>query len=332
MQKGVTNLNSFVLEEQRKNPKATGDLTMIFNQIAFAAKVISREVNKAGIANIVGKAHSVNVHGEEQQKLDVFANKKMIQALAHTGTICAMASEEAEGIIHVPDEYPKGRYAVVFDPLDGSSNIDVNVAIGTIFGVYRAVSHNESGSEEDFLQRGNSLVCAGYIVYGSSTMLVYTTGNGVSGFTLDPSVGEFILSHPDMRAPDHGSIYAVNEANFDGWEPAIKRYVSYLKNFKERRYTGRYIGSFVADFHRNLLKGGVFLYPAYPQFPRGRLRLVYEANPMAFIIERAGGMAIDGHGNILDKKPEKLHQYTPLVIGSRFEVELFLEFMRAEGQ
>jgi len=328
MEKGVTNLSRFLLEEQRKHPEATGEFTILLEQIAFAAKIISSEVNKAGLVNILGKNESTNVHGEEQQKLDVYANRKMIEALDHTGKVCAMASEEEEDIIEIPDKYPKGKYVIVFDPLDGSSNIDVNISIGTIFGIYKRISEGFNGCREDFLQEGNKLVASGYVVYGSSTMFVYTTGVGVNGFTLDPSIGEFLLSHENIRIPKHGKILSINEANYHRWTPEIRDFVEYIKNIKERKYTSRYIGSLVADFHRNLLKGGIFLYPGDKSNPEGKLRLLYEANPMAHIIEQAGGMATDGHKNILDIKPEKLHQKTPLIIGSRFEVETYLKYMK----
>lgn len=328
MQKGITNLSRFLLEEQRKIPGATGDFTLILEQIAFAAKIISREVNKAGLVNILGKVGSVNYFGEQQQKLDVFANEKLIQALDHTGKICGMASEEVDEVIQVPSKYPKGRYLVVFDPLDGSSNIDVNISIGTIFGIYRRLSdETENGCANDFLQPGRDLVAAGYVIYGSSTMFVYTTGYGVNGFTLDPTVGEFILSHPDIKIPEEGNIYSVNEGNSYRWDIKIKEYVEFLKSYDKRQYTLRYIGSLVSDFHRNLLKGGVFLYPADSKNPNGKLRLLYEANPLAFIIKQAGGLATDGKQDILDIVPESLHQKTPLIIGSKFEVRKFLEFM-----
>jgi len=328
MQKGITNLSRFLLEEQRKIPGATGDFTLILEQIAFAAKIISREVNKAGLVNILGQVGSVNYFGEQQQKLDVFANEKLIQALDHTGKICGMASEEVDEVIQVPSKYPKGRYLVVFDPLDGSSNIDVNISIGTIFGIYRRLSdETENGCANDFLQPGRDLVAAGYVIYGSSTMFVYTTGYGVNGFTLDPTVGEFILSHPDIKIPEEGNIYSVNEGNSYRWDIKIKEYVEFLKSYDKRQYTLRYIGSLVSDFHRNLLKGGIFLYPADSKNPNGKLRLLYEANPLAFIIRQAGGLATDGKQDILDIVPENLHQRTPLVIGSKFEVRKFLEFM-----
>lgn len=331
MDKGLTNLSRFLLEEQRKFPSATGDFTLILEQIAFAAKIIGREVNKAGIVSILGKTDGINFHGEEQQKLDVFANQKMIQSLDHTGQICGMASEEVDEIIQIPSKYPKGKYLVVFDPLDGSSNIDVNISIGTIFGIYKRKSSSSSdGETKDLLQPGKDLVCAGYIIYGSSTMFVYSTGNGVNGFTLDPSVGEFILSHYNMKIPNEGKIYSINEGNYHKWDDRIKNYVEYLKNIEERQYTSRYIGSLVADFHRNLLKGGVFLYPGDTKNPKGKLRLLYEANPLAFLIKNAGGLATDGQTDILEIVPESLHQKTPLIIGSKFEVETFIKFMKRE--
>lgn len=328
MQKGITNLSRFLLEEQRKIPGATGDFTLILEQIAFAAKIISREVNKAGLVNILGKIGSVNYFGEQQQKLDIFANEKMIQALDHTGKICGMASEEVDEVIQIPSKYPKGKYLVVFDPLDGSSNIDVNISIGTIFGVYKRKSEEtENGCAKDFLQPGRDLVAAGYIIYGSSTMFVYTTGYGVNGFTLDPTVGEFILSHPDLKIPEEGNIYSVNEGYTYRWDIKIREFIEYIKSFEKRQYTLRYIGSLVSDFHRNLLKGGIFLYPADSKNPSGKLRLLYEANPLAFVIKQAGGLATDGKQDILDIIPESLHQKTPLIIGSKYEVKKFLEFL-----
>lgn len=330
MEKVITSLGRFIMEEQRKYPSASGNLSIILEQIAFAAKIISREVNKAGLINIIGKAHSTNVHGEDQQKLDVYSNEMMVKALDHTGQVCAMASEEVDEVIEIPDKFPKGKYLIVFDPLDGSSNIDVNISIGTIFGIYKKKDELDCNDKKNFFQPGKNLVGAGYVIYGSSTMFVYSTGNGVNGFTLDPSVGEFLLSHPNMSVPDAGKIYSINEANYDKWIPEIKAYTQYLKNYKERQYTSRYIGSLVADFHRNLLKGGVFLYPGDTKNKKGKLRLLYEANPLAFIIDQAGGMATDGNENILDIIPNDLHQKTPLIIGSKFEVETYLKFIKGE--
>jgi fructose-1,6-bisphosphatase I len=326
---GSSTLAGFILAEQRHFPTATGDFSLILEQIAFAAKIISWEVNKAGIANIVGATLSSNVHGETQQKLDVFANTKMITALDHLGLLGGMASEEAEGIIPIPDKYPKGKYIIVFDPLDGSSNIDVNVNIGTIFAMFKRPGGKAGEAVyQDFLQSGRNLIAAGYVVYGSSTMLVYTTGRGVNGFTLDPSVGEFILSHPDMTIPENGRIYSVNEANYNRWEPAMRDYIEELRNSTEPPYTARYIGSLVADFHRNLLKGGIFLYPADTKNPKGKLRLMYEAIPLAYICEQAGGRATDGREEILDIVPTAIHQRTPLVIGSKNDVEKYMNLTR----
>ncbi len=329
MSDSIISLSRFILEEQRKYPSARGDFTLILEQIAFAAKIISREVNKAGLVNILGSAHSQNVHGETQQKLDVYANDQVIKALDPTGKVCAMASEELEEAIPVSDKSLEGKYAVVFDPLDGSSNIDVNVSIGTIFGIYK---RNEGEDPlKSLLKKGRELVAAGYVIYGSSTMFVYTTGNGVNGFTLDPSVGEFLLSHPDIKIPEYGKIYSINESNFDRWPEGIKEYVKFIRNHPDRQYTARWIGSFVADFHRNLLKGGVFLYPENSKNPKGKLRLLYEAIPMAFIVEQAGGKATDGKRNILDIQPESLHERIPLVIGSKYEVDLYTEFREKYG-
>lgn len=329
---GFSTLARFLLAEQRHYPQATGDFTLIFEQIAFAAKLISREVNKAGIAGIIGSANSINIQGETQQKMDVFANTKMIQSLDHLGLLCGMASEEDEGVIPIPDNYPKGKYLIVFDPLDGSSNIDVGVSIGTIFGIYRKTSPAGKACTEDFLQPGRSLAAAGYILYGSSTMLVYTTGRGVNGFTLDPSVGEFVLSHPDMMIPAQGKYYSSNEANFDHWNNSTKQFIRDLRNNPDAPYSFRYTGSLVADFHRNLLKGGIFLYPSDAKNPKGKLRLLYEAIPLAFIAEQAGGRAIDGEGNILDIMPESIHQRVPLIIGSKWDVEMYMDYLKNGGE
>ncbi len=323
MSSSIINLSRFMLEEEQKYPTASGDFTLILEQIAFAAKIISREVNKAGLVNILGKTNTHNIHGETQQKLDIFSNEKMIESLTATYKVCAMASEEVDDAIKPEKQYSeKGRYVVVFDPLDGSSNIDVNVSIGTIFGIYKKLDNDEDCCKS-LLQTGRNLVCSGYVIYGSSTMFVYTTGNGVNGFTLDPSVGEFLLSHKNMKIPEYGKIYSINESNYDKWTDNIKSYIDFLRNHKERIYTARYIGSFVADFHRNLLKGGVFLYTEDKNHEKGKLRLLYEANPMAFIAEQAGGAATDGQNDILDICPTGLHVRTPIVIGSKYEVELY---------
>ncbi len=329
MQGETVSLSRFILEEQRKYPGAVGDFTLILEQIAFAAKIVSREVNKAGLVNIIGSTDGINVHGETQQKLDLYANEKIVNALDPTGKVCAMASEEMEDMLPVSNKSLEGKYTVVFDPLDGSSNIDVNVSVGTIFGIYRRL--DDTDCKKSLLQQGNKLVCAGYVIYGSSTMFVYSTGHGVNGFTLDPSVGEFLLSHPNIKIPEYGKIYSINESNYHRWPKGIQEYVNFMKQHPDRQYTLRWIGTLVADFHRNLLKGGVFLYPEDSKNKNGKLRLLYEANPMAFIIENAGGMATDGKERILDIQPEGLHQRIPLIIGSKYEVEKYLEFREKYG-
>lgn len=331
MEKGVTNLNRFLLEEQRKYPGATGGFTILIESIGFASKIISREVNKAGIVNIIGRAQSTNVHGEDQQKLDVYANQKLIQAIDHLGKLCAMASEENDDPIMIPEKYPRGKYLAVFDPLDGSSNIDVNISIGTIFGIYKRQDGQEGDACcQEFYQAGRKMVAAGYILYGSSTMMVYSSGNGVHGFTLDPSIGEYILSNPFMKMPETGKIYSINEANYHRWDEPTRNFIEHLKKHDERQYTSRYIGSLVADFHRNLLKGGIFIYPEDSKNPRGKLRLLYECAPLAFIAEQAGGLAVNGEQNILDVVPTSLHQREPLAIGSKYEVEMYMKFKKGE--
>ncbi len=333
MQKIVT-LTRHIIEEQRKHPTATGEFTNLINDLAFAIKLISYNTNKAGLLDVLGEAGMTNVQGEQVKKLDVFAHETMFRALDHGGHICVMGSEEEEKPIAIPEQFPIGKYVILFDPLDGSSNIDANVSVGTIFSIYRRVTPDGTpGTLEDLLQPGSEQICAGYVVYGSSTMLVYTTGNGVHGFTLDPSYGEFVLSHPDIKIPKKGKIYSVNESNFDYWDQSIKNYVHYIKQIDPasgRPMNSRYIGSMVSDFHRNLLYGGIFLYPASQRAPKGKLRLAYEANPMAFIIEQAGGKASDGHRRIMDIVPTELHQRTPLFIGSVEDVDMVEEFIRGE--
>jgi len=328
----IITLHRQIIDEQRKFPQATGEFTDLMNDIVFAAKLISYHINKAGLMGVLGSTGDINVQGEEVKKLDRVANETIIRALDHGGNLAVMASEEAEDIIPIPEMYPTGKYVCLFDPLDGSSNIDANVSIGTIFSIYHRISKDGSpGTLEDCLQAGHKQVCSGYVIYGSSTMMVYTTGNGVHGFTLDPSYGEFILSHPNIKTPEKARIYSVNESNFDYWSQEVKNYVRYIKQIDEKTghpLNSRYIGSLVADFHRNLLYGGIFLYPASTLAPKGKLRLNYEANPMAFIIEQAGGKASDGENRILDIKPESLHQRVPLFIGSREDVELFEKFYK----
>lgn len=312
----IKTLSEFIVERQADFPGSTGDLSSLLTAFRLAAKIVSREANKAGLmADILGAAGNENVQGEEQQKLDVYANNLFIRMMKTQGCVCAVASEENEDIVHFDNG---GKYVVTMDPLDGSSNIDVNVSIGTIFSVYKRISSGPRAALEDFLQPGSAQVAAGYIVYGSSTMLVYTTGHGVNGFTLDPSIGTFCLSHPDMKSPSDGRIYSVNEGNWHEFPEGVRVYIS---DCKARKLSARYIGSLVADFHRNLLKGGIYLYPGTQRSPKGKLRLLYEANPLAFIAEQAGGRATDGSGRILDLKPIELHQRTPLFIGSTSMVE-----------
>ena len=333
----VTTLNRHIIEQERLHPEATGAFTALLTDIATAAKIISYHVNKAGLVDILGGAGGTNVFGEHQQKLDVFANELMVRALVHGGKLCALASEESEDIIEIPKDYPIGKYVCCFDPLDGSSNIEANVSIGTIFSILRRVTPDgKPGTVEDVLQPGYKQVCAGYVIYGSSTMMVYTTGNGVYGFTLDPSYGEFVLSHPDIKIPKKGKIYSVNESYFDYWDEGVKNYIRWAKKVVPedgRPMNSRYIGSLVADFHRNLLYGGIFLYPGDNKSPsrrQGKLRLLYEANPMAFIVENAGGRASDGFQRILDIQPTDIHQRTPLIIGSEEDVKIAEEFIQGK--
>ncbi len=325
----VVTISRFLVDQERRHPEATGKFTSLLSDIALAAKVIGREVNKAGLVDILGQAGDENVHGEDQQKLDVFANQVMYRALDHTGLVACMASEENETFLPIPDKFEAGDYVVIYDPLDGSSNIDVNVSIGTIFSIHRKISAGERGTLEDCLQPGSRQVAAGYVLYGSSTMLVYTTGAGVHGFTLDPSIGEFLLSHPDMRLPEPPKkVYSVNEAYYARWTRGQQRLVTHLKT--EGAFGSRYIGSLVADVHRTLLQGGLFMYPGEKGKPDGKLRLMYEAAPMAMIIEQAGGRASTGAVDILDVEPESLHQRVPMYVGSRDFVDL-AERMLAEG-
>jgi len=320
-----------IYEEERNYPEATGELSDLLHDLSLAAKVISLEVNKAGLVDIIGFTGNKNVHGEQVKKLDIYAHEMMIKAMDHGGHLCVMASEEEEDIIHIPPEFFIGKYVLLFDPLDGSSNIDANISIGTIFSIYRRVSpEGVSGTLEDCLQPGFKQVAAGYVIYGSSTIFVYTAGNGVHGFTLDPSFGEFILSHPNIRTPKKGKIYSINEGNYLYWHPGLKRYIKYLQEedkVSERPYSSRYIGSMVADIHRNLLYGGIFMYPADSRSPNGKLRLMYECNPMAFIVEQAGGRASNGKQRLLEVTPTSLHQRTPIFIGSEEDVLLVEKFM-----
>ena len=327
----VVTIDRFIIEQERLHPHASGDLSGVLYDIALAAKMISSKVRRAGLADILGATDHENVQGEVQQKLDLFANDTIIKAMDHGGRLCAMASEEEERIIPIPEQFRRGKYVLLFDPLDGSSNIDVNVPVGTIFSVLRRHTKGDHGTLEDMLQPGRKQVAAGYIVYGSSTMLVYTTGQGVHGFTLDPSIGEFLLSHPDMKIPEFGRYLSVNDAYEQHWSDQVRKLM--------RRYRGldgdhlamnvRYIGSLVADFHRNRFGGGVFAYPANAKSPNGKLRLLYECNPLAFICEQAGGAATDGVHRLLDVKPTALHQRSPIFIGSKGDVEIAQTMLRA---
>jgi len=325
-----------IIEQEKKHPEATGELSKLLHDLSLAAKVISLEVNKAGLVDILGFTGDNNVHGEQVKKLDVFAHDMMVKAMDHGGHLCVMASEEEEDIIHIPPMFNIGKYVLLFDPLDGSSNIDANVSVGTIFSIYRRKSPDgKAGTMEDCLQPGHQQVAAGYIVYGSSTMLVYTAGHGTHGFTLDPAFGEFLLSHKDLQIPKKSRIYSINEGNYLYWHPGLKKYIKYLQDEDKatgRPYSSRYIGSMVADIHRNLLYGGIFMYPADSRNPNGKLRLMYECNPMAFIIEQAGGRATNGKKRMLDIQPEKLHQRVPIFIGSEEDVKLVEKFMADEEQ
>ena len=330
---GMT-VTEHILEKQRQNPEATGAFTRLLSELIVAAKIISREVNKAGIADILGYAGRQNVQGEDVQKLDEFANHTVIERMGHIGQLCVMASEEDADIIEIPSDYPKGNYVLIYDPLDGSSNIDVNVSIGTIFSIHRKVTSDEGGTLSDVLQAGYKQVAAGYFVYGSSTIMVYTTGQGVHGFTLLPDVGEFLLTHENIRIPERGKIFSINESYYNYWSDGVKRLVDYFKSLDTKpAYTARYVGSLVADFHRNLLKGGIFMYPADtkdPKKPHGKLRLMCEANPLAFVVKEAGGYASTGEKPILEIEPEELHQRVPLFIGSKEDVELAEKYVRGD--
>lgn len=329
--KGVKTLSEFIIQRQKDFPYATGELSRLLNDIVIATKMVNREVNKAGLGNIIGATENENIQGETQQKLDVFADEQFVKALRNGGEVCAIASEENDDFIAFDSELcKKGNYLVAFDPLDGSSNIDVNVSIGTIFSIYRRRSASGSPVQrEDFLQKGSEQVAAGYVLYGSSTMLVYTTGNGVNGFTLDPSIGEFCLSHSKLQVPEDGNIFSINEGNNVYFEKGVLKYIDYCKQedkSSNRPYSARYIGSMVADFHRNLIKGGIFMYPETRKNPEGKLRLLYECNPMAFIMEQAGGIATTGTQRIMDVELKELHQRVPAILGSKNMVDKALEF------
>ena len=326
-------LIEFINEEQAHIPNATGEFSRLLNDITIAAKIVNREINKAGLGDIMGYEGKQNVQGEDQKKLDVFANEQFIEAIKHGGQCCAIASEENDELITFNNRLSdKGKYVVAMDPLDGSSNIEVNVSIGTIFSIFKRKSEEgQPGTVDDLLQPGNQLVAAGYIIYGSSTMLVYSTGHGVNGFTLDPSVGLFLMSHPNMKIPEGGNIYSINEANYIYFPDGVKEYLRYCQEDDpktNRPYTTRYIGSLVADFHRNLIRGGIYMYPGTRKNPDGKLRLLYENVPVAFLAEQAGGKASDGFRRILDIQPSEIHQRTPFFVGSKHMVEKAEYFMK----
>jgi len=325
----VVTIDRFIIEQERLFPEATGELSGILYDIAVAAKMIANKVRSAGLADILGSNESQNVQGEVQAKLDVLSNEIIIKAMDHGGRLCAMASEEEPDIIPIPDGFKCGKYVLLFDPLDGSSNIDVNVPVGTIFSVLRKTSTGARGEMSDLLQPGTQQVAAGYVIYGSSTMLVYTTGQGSHGFTLDPSIGEFLLSHPNIRIPNAGRYLSVNDAYEQLWDEPVKSLMRRYRGLEgnHKPLSVRYVGSLVADFHRNLLGGGVFAYPANAKRKQGKLRLLYEANPLAFVVEQAGGAAYDGAHRVMEVQPTELHQRTPLYIGSKGEVDLAVELL-----
>ena len=331
---GVTTLGQFIIARQRDFPYAKGELSRLLRDISIAAKIVNSEIRKAGLANILGSSGITNVQGEEQKTLDVYANEQFISALQVGGECCGIASEENEDIILIQNEVSvDAKYVVCIDPLDGSSNIDVNVSIGTIFSIYRRVSESGPATMEDFLQKGDKQVAAGYVLYGSSTMLVYTTGYGVNGFTLIPSIGEFCLSHPNIKTPKSGTICSINEGNFIGFPLGVKKYMKYCQEedaSTNRPYTFRYIGSLVADFHRNLIRGGIYIYPSYIKSPNGKLRLSYECNPLAFVAEQAGGKAINGNKRILEIEPTDIHERTSLYIGSAQMVDTVKDLLAME--
>ncbi len=331
----LTTLNDFIILKQKDFPYAKGELSSLLHHIGTAAKMVNKKINKAGLTDIIGRSGEINVQGETQQKLDVFADEVFISALISSGECCGVATEENQNEIVFSDKSAaKGKYIVCIDPLDGSSNIDYNVSVGTIFSIYRRITpRGEKVKNEDFLQKGSDQVAAGYIIYGSSTMLVYSTGFGVNGFTLDPSIGEFCLSHPDIRTPENGFIYSANEGNHIHFPAGVKKYIKYCQEKDAdsgRPYASRYIGSLVSDFHRNLLKGGIFIYPETEAAPNGKLRLVYECNPISFIAFQAGGKASDGKHNILNINPISLHQRSPFYVGSKNMVSKIESFLGSE--
>ena len=327
----IQTLGEFIIENQNSFKYSSGELSRLINSIRLAAKVVNHEVNKAGLVNILGNSGQVNTQGESQQKLDVYANEKFIQMLTNRNIVCGIASEEEDEFISINslNSQNQNKYVVLIDPLDGSSNIDVNVSLGTIFSIYRRVT--PLGNEvtiDDFLQKGEEQVAAGYVIYGTSTMLVYTTGDGVNGFTLNPAIGTFYLSHPNLKFPEDGNIYSINEGNYSHFPLGIKKYIKFCQEQNNNRpYISRYIGSLVSDFHRNMIKGGIYLYPQSQNYPNGKLRLLYECNPMAFLAEQANGSASDGYKRILEIQPNSLHQRVPFVCGSSKMVRDVEKFM-----
>lgn len=319
-----------ILEQQRlRFPEATGEFSWLLSGLTLATKMIASLVRRMGLADVTGGTGEINIQGEEQQKLDVYANEALLHCLEYRGTVGVLASEENDEPVVVLDNPDHGKYVVIFDPLDGSSNLDLNISVGTIFSIFKRDPNNGTNPGHDVLQPGDRQIAAGYVLYGSSTMLVYSTGAGVHGFTLDPAIGAYVLSHPDMKMPARGKIYSVNEANADSFPEYCRRYLHWLKSGdSDVPYSSRYVGSLVADFHRTLIQGGIFLYPPTARYPNGKLRLMYEGNPIAYLAEQAGGMATDGRRRILDIQPETLHQRTPLYVGSPFEIERLLNFAR----
>ncbi|MEK7264243.1 MAG: class 1 fructose-bisphosphatase [Bacteroidota bacterium] len=332
MQKFMT-LERYIHEQEAKHPGATGEFSAILHDLSLAAKLVWREVSKAGLVSVLGATSKTNSSGDEVKKLDEYADETIYKAMDHGGHLCVMASEENEDILQIPDQYAKGKYALLFDPLDGSSNIDANITLGSIFSIFRRVSSGGQGTLADCLQKGIHQVAAGYIIYGTSTMFVYSTGNGVHGFTLDPTVGEFLLSHENITIPKRGKIYSINEGNYVRWEEPMKRFINYLKEEDKttsRPYSLRYIGTMAGDLHRTLLYGGIFCYPGDKKNPEGKLRLMYEGNPMSYLIEHAGGKSSTGFQRILEVEPKNLHQRVPMFIGSEEDVTLLEQFMRGE--
>jgi fructose-1,6-bisphosphatase I len=323
-------LERHIIEGERTHPDATGEFSGLLHGLSLAAKLVWREVTKAGLVNILGKTDRTNISGDVVKKLDEFADATIFRAMDHVGHLCVMASEENEDLLHIPEQYPHGRYVLLYDPLDGSGNIDANITIGSIFSIHRRRSAGGKGTMEDVLQRGSDQVAAGYVLYGSSMMFVYCAGHGVHGFTLDPTVGEFLLSHENIQIPRRGSIYSMNEGNYGRWERNMQRYVDYLKQEDKgtgRPYSSRYVGSLVADVHRTLLYGGIYCYPGDSTNPNGKLRLMYENNPLSYVVENAGGAASDGRHRTLDIQPETLHQRSALFIGSPEDVRIAEEFL-----